>query len=245
MLLRLNRPKQLNALDHPLRMAVADALARAQADEGVRAIVLTGAGERAFCAGQDLNESAALGPGDGPAWMESWLRYFGAFSTTTKPLIAAVNGVAAGAGFETALLCDIRISVADARFIMAEIDIGLPAIVGGHLVKLHLGLSRAVDIVLSGRAVTAGEARDMGLVHEVVVAPGELEVRALAMARELAAKPRIAMRLDIERFREVAGAGLAAARAASARYQAEAIATGEPQEAMRRFFERRAARRTG
>src|SRR5690606_7535635 len=100
---------------------------------------------------QDLNESAALSPDAGAEWMLGWKAYFEALSVCEKPVIAAVNGVTAGAGLETALLSDIRLATPDARFVMAEINIGLPAIVGGCLLTVHLGHSASVELTLSGR----------------------------------------------------------------------------------------------
>ena len=234
----LNRPAALNALDTATRLAVCSALERLAADREVAAVVLTGTGERAFCAGQDVRESEALGRDDGPRWMESWTAYFTAVSSFPKPLVHAVNGVAAGAGFETALMGDVRVAVPHARFIMAEIDIGLPAIVGGFLLKTQLGLSRATEMVLSGRAMPAVEARHAGIVHDIV-APADLLAHAKARAHALAAKPPVALALTLRQFREQFRRGLGEAEAAASVYQSEAIATGEPQQAMARFLARK------
>lgn len=233
--LAFDRPASLNALDTTARRAIVAALAALAADSAIGAAIFTGTGERAFCAGQDVRESEALGPGDGARWMESWTAYFSAVSSFPKPVIHAINGVAAGAGFETALIGDMRLAVPHARFIMAEIDIGLPAIVGGFLLKTQLGLSRATEMVLSGRTMHAEEARHAGIVHEIV-APADLLARAKARARELAAKPPKALALTLQNFRRQLRQGLADAEAASEVYQAEAIRTGEPQQAMARFL---------
>lgn len=235
-----NRPAALNALDTATRLALVEALARLAGDASISAVVITGAGERGYCAGQDIRESAALGPGDGARWMDSWRAYFAAVSSFAKPIVHAINGVAAGAGFETVLLGDIRVAAPHARFIMAEIDIGLPAVVGGFLLKTHLGLSRMTELVLTGRTITAEEARQIGVVHEIVPA-AELLACAKKRARELADKPRVALALTLGELRAGLCRGLSEAAAASAAYQSEAIATGEPQRAMADFL----ARRTG
>src|SRR5690625_552580 len=94
-LMTLRRPQCLNALDTRLRAEVADALNAASNNSSIKVVILTGAGERGFCAGQDLRESAALDGSDGPVWMHSWTNYFDALSSCEKPIIAAVNGVAA------------------------------------------------------------------------------------------------------------------------------------------------------
>jgi enoyl-CoA hydratase/carnithine racemase len=238
---QLNRPERLNALDAPLRRAVGDLLDQAARDEAVRVVVLTGSGDRAFCAGQDLGESAGLAEGAGPEWMASWRAYFHAFAHFPKPIVAAINGVAAGAGLQTALLADMRIAVSEARLLMAEVNVGLPAIVGGHLLGVHLGLSRAIDLVLTGREVRAGEAAEWGLIHEVV--PSEaLAERTAATARALAQKPPTALRLTMAHLRAGQRHGLLEAEAAAERYQSAAIATGAPQAEMGRFLSRRTGR---
>jgi enoyl-CoA hydratase/carnithine racemase len=237
-MLAFDRPNALNALDTATRFGVVAALDDLARDPDIAAVILTGVGERGYCAGQDVKESAALGPDDGPRWMESWKAYFAAVSSFPKPIIHAINGVAAGAGFETVLMGDVRLAVPHARFIMAEVDIGLPAIVGGHLLKVHLGLSRMTELVLTGRTVGADEAHAIGIVHEIV-APDQLIARARARASELAAKPPVALALNLRVFREAFRLGLRIAEAASASYQSEAIATGEPQQAMAQFLYRR------
>ena len=234
----LNRPERLNALNAELRTALCDLLAHAAEQRRARAIVITGAGDRAFCAGQDLTESVALAAGAGPEWMAGWRRYFEALSTCPIPIVAAINGVAAGAGLETALLADIRIARPDARLVMAEVDVGLPAIVGGCLLAIHLGRSRAADLVLSGRTVLCEEAHQWGLVHELAE-PEHLAGRADAIARSLAEKPPNAMRLTLGNLRSALRRDLAEAEAAAERYQSEAIASGDPQQAMARFLTRR------
>lgn len=241
-ILTLNRPQRLNALDHDLRQRVAAAIADANADDHTRAVVLTGAGWRAFSAGQDLTESAELGRADGPTWMASWARYFSALASSAKPLIVAVNGVAAGAGFETALLGDARIASRNARFLMAEADVGLPAIVGQYLLALHLGRSRTTELILTGRTITAEEARDLGLARDLVPDADLLEA-TIDLAREVAAKPAVALRLTLSRFHDALAAGLADAEAAASLYQSEAVASGAPQAAMQAFLAARAARR--
>lgn len=236
--LTFNRPHALNALDTATRFAVVAALDDFARDAKIAAVIFTGAGARGYCAGQDVKESAALGPKDGPRWMDSWKAYFAAVSSFPKPIIHAVNGVAAGAGFETVLMGDIRLAVPEARFIMAEVDIGLPAVVGGHLLKIHLGLSRMTELVLSGRTIGAAEAFALGIVHEIA-APDRLMARARARATALAAKPPRALALDLRVFRDELRRGLSVAEAQSADYQSEAIATGEPQQAMAQFLNRR------
>ena len=242
--LMLNRPARLNALDRELRQALVAALGEAAADPAVRVVVLTGAGERAFCAGQDLNESTALGDADEGGWIETWRCFFLAFLQHPKPIVAAINGVAAGGGLEIAMFADVRLAVPSARLIMAEVDIGLPTLVGSYILESHVFHSRMVEIVLSCRPVPALEAAEIGLVHRIIESDRfAAEVRALAL--DLAAKPPRAMALNIERLR---GGWLRAMERdgvfeALLSYQREAVASGEPQKVMAAFLAERGRRR--
>jgi enoyl-CoA hydratase/carnithine racemase len=243
-ILTLNRPRQLNALSAELRHSIVKALNQAKDDDTVRAVMITGAGDRGFCSGQDLNESAELDASQGDEWQGGWKDYLHGFLQFPKPLVAAVNGVAAGGGFVTALLCDIRLAVPGARLIMLEINIGLPCLLGSFLLAQEMFWSRAKETVLSGREIEAGEAKRMGIVHDVVE-PDELTTRGLALARQLAAKPPHAMRLNIQRFRYMRRRAMEENQVFEAleAYQGEAIASGEPQRVMAEFLAQRAARR--
>lgn len=234
----LSRPERLNALDAPTRAQIVEALVFASRNQGIRAVVITGAGDRAFCAGQDLNESAALGQSDGDRWMAGWRHFFAGVSRCSKPIIAAINGTAAGAGLQLALMADIRIAVPSARLLMAEANVGLPAIVGSYLLNIHLGQSRMRELVLTGRVFSAEEAQDWGLVRRLCV-PGDLLAEAGKVAAELAEKAPIAMALTHAFLHDLVNPGLGEAEAKAARYQSEAISTGQPQAAMERFLSSR------
>jgi len=243
--LTLNRPARLNALDQALRDAIADALGEAASDAGTRAVVITGAGQRAFCAGQDLAESGDVAPREARAWIESWDRMFQAFLDLPVPAIAALNGVTAGGGFELAMHCDLRVASEAARLLMAEIDVGLPALTGSDWLAAHVFASRMLEIVLTGRPVCADEAARMGLVNRVAAA-GDLQAVSKEMARALAAKPPLAMRANVRRLRAMRAAQIQRTdlMARMRSYQAEAMAAGEPQRLMQAFLADRARRRT-
>ena len=164
----LNRPDVLNALNREVHQGIFDALERAKADDSVRAVVITGAG-RGFCVGQDLQEFAG-GAGDvAQNLRENYHRNVLAIRALEKPVIAAVNGAAAGAGMSLALACDVRIASRSASFVPAFIKIGLiPDSGGTWLVRRLLGAARAFEWLTTGRRLGADEARDWGLVSEVV-----------------------------------------------------------------------------
>jgi 2-(1,2-epoxy-1,2-dihydrophenyl)acetyl-CoA isomerase len=164
----LNRPDVLNALNRAVHQGISDALAQAKADPAVRAVVITGAG-RGFCVGQDLQEFSS-GAGDvAQNLRDNYHRNVLAIRALEKPVIAAVNGAAAGAGLSLALACDVRIAASSASFVPAFVKIGLVPDSGGTwLVRRLLGAPRAFEWLTTGRKLGADEARTWGLVSEVV-----------------------------------------------------------------------------
>ena len=164
----LDRPERLNAVNDALAFSVGDALADAGADDAVRVVVITGAG-RAFCAGLDLAEPPALPRADrlDPyAWVGTWVQRVVACE---KPVIAAVNGPAAGAGLGLALACDIRLVAESAKLTAGYVRRGLSPDAGvSYFLPRHVGLARAADILLSGRDVDAQEALLIGLATMVI-----------------------------------------------------------------------------
>ncbi len=186
-LVTLNRPQQMNALSSELRLAIGHALAQLEADQTIRAVVLTGAG-RAFCAGMDLAElssggSEASGYDLAVAGQDEMRDGLAGFSGA---LIAAVNGAAATAGFELALACDLIIASTHAKFLDTHARVGiLPG--WGLSVRLPrlIGMARAKEVSLSGNALQADRAHEWGLVNRVVES-GELIEESLALARDMA-----------------------------------------------------------
>lgn len=177
--LTLNRPRVLNALSFGLLRALADALARASVDDGVRVAIITGSG-RAFAAGADIDELSRMSPSAfiGSDVFRAWEEV----AAFPKPLIAAVNGYALGGGLELAMGCDIIVASRDARFGQPEIQLGvIPGAGGTQRLPRAVGKYVASEMVLAGRRLTADEAERFGLVNRVV--PAEL---VLASAREIA-----------------------------------------------------------
>ncbi len=207
--IRFNRPDRLNGMNPAMKRDLVETLLQAQMDDGVRVVVFTGSG-RAFCAGDDLNayrspdESTLvppIAPGhDTPMGTYDGLRSVSqavnlAIRSLDKLSIAAINGVAIQTGLSLALACDFRIASSDARLGSATLRFGLMPDEGGqYLLVQHLGLARAMDFLMRKRIVSAHEAHDLGLVHEVAE-PATLETRTLELARELAEGPQVAMRL--------------------------------------------------
>ena len=242
-IITLNRPEKLNAWHRPMRMELKDAFRANGEDPAVRAIVITGAGERAFSAGQDLEETQKfVGGAAGKEWLGEWRDFYDTMRSVPKPMIAALNGVAAGSAFQVTLLCDIRVGHAGVRMGQPEINSGIPSVMGPWMMVERLGLSRAVELTLMGRMMNADECHRIGILH-YLVPQDQVMAKALEVARNLAAKPSIAIRLNKKRFREVTEPSFRAAVEAGQRIQGEAYASGEPQRYMAKFFEDRAKKR--
>jgi enoyl-CoA hydratase len=242
--LTLNKPVKLNAWDTPMRAEIAGILKDWNGDGSVRAVIVTGTGERAFSAGQDLDETEKFTSGsDGANWFQSWRDFYNAIRDLDKPCVAALNGVAAGSAFQAAMLMDVRVGHRAVRMGQAEINSGIPSVTGPMLMLPRIGLSRTIELTLSGRMMEAEECHAIGLIHYLVERREDVLPKAREVALMLAAKPPIAMRLTKARFRQVTQPAFDEAFANGSVYQAEAFASGEPQAAMRTFFAERAARR--
>ena len=193
----LNRPDVLNALDGETKRLLLDAVKQAR-DPEVRAVLLTGAG-RGFCAGQDLTEFGEA-PDIGAALRAGYHPVALGIRALEKPVLAAVNGAAAGAGLSLAALCDIRIAADSASFTPGFVRIGLiPDSGGSFFIARILGPARAFEWMSSGRRLSADEALAWGLVSEVVPAAG-LAARAAELAAELAALPTRAIAMNKRLF---------------------------------------------
>jgi enoyl-CoA hydratase len=234
----LNRPDVLNALSLALKSELEDALVRIAAEPGIRALVMIGAGDEAFSAGQDLREAKDL---DGPGaeeWVREYERLYEKFRALDIPIIAAVNGWAMGAGCQLTLLADIRISSETAKFGMPEIRDGIPAIFGLGLLWNIVGMSRSVYLVLSGDHLDAEQALAAGLTVKVVPA-AQLLAAAEALARRLAEFAPIAMRLDKEWARRLTEEQFRATARFCVGAQHQSYAAGDAKRGMEAFLAKR------
>ncbi|GEK51780.1 enoyl-CoA hydratase/isomerase family protein [Vreelandella venusta] len=233
----LNRPEVLNAWHSEMRQQLIAALEELTNDDSLGAIVLTGAGERAFSAGQDLNETRSFDSERAKSWVGEWEMLYDKLRSSPKPIIAGLNGVAAGSAFQVALLCDFRIAHADVRMGQPEINSGIASTTGPWIMREHLGLARTIDLTLSGRLMNADESYALGLINRLVAAD-QVMAEALALGEELAGKPPVAMRLDRQRFQEITEPGFRDCLEAGVRIQGEAYASGEPARMMELFLKR-------
>lgn len=240
----LNRPAVLNAVNTHMRREVARTMAELNADPAVRALIVTGAGERAFCAGLDLKEARGEDASSVEARFGEMRDLYQSVRALDKPIVVAINGIAAGAGFQISLCADVRVGHPGTRMGQPEIDAGLPSIMGSFFMTLHLGLSRNIELSLTGRLMDSEECRHIGLLNHLVPT-AELMPKAEQVARELAAKAPTAMRLTKQRFRESTQAAFDDAARAAIAAQQESYRTGEPQRIMEAFVAAREARKMG
>lgn len=234
----LNRPKILNAWHRPMRDALCDVLRGYIADDGVGAIVITGAGDRAFCAGQDLNEARDFDADRAEEWIKEWRVLYGLIRESPKPIIAALNGVTAGSAFQFALLCDLRVGHAGTTMGQPEIRSGLASITGPAIMLGHLGLSRTIDLTLTGRMLEGKECFRLGLINRFVSRETVLEV-AIAEATTLAATSPLALRLTKEWLREMTDAHYERAMDAATRIHRQTYGSGASAEGIDKFYKAR------
>ena len=239
----LNRPDVLNALNTDTHRALGEVLKEARSPE-VRAIVLTGAG-RAFCVGQDLTEFSEAAGDIAGRLRETYHPNITAIRALEKPVIAAVNGAAAGAGLSFACACDLRIASETASFIPAFINIGLvPDSGGSYFVTRLLGPGRAFEWLASGRKLTAAEAHAWGLVSEVVEADA-LPARAAEVAAEFADLPTRGIGMTKRLIQHALESSLEEQLEREAQLQSAATQTADFREGVDAFLQKRRPRFTG
>ncbi|MES2282097.1 MAG: enoyl-CoA hydratase-related protein [Pseudomonadota bacterium] len=248
-LLTLNRPQALNSFTRQMHRDLAAALDRAEADKTIRALVITGAG-RGFCAGADLSEfDLAPGPNlveradPGPVIEQAFNPTARRLTSLRMPTIAAVNGVAAGAGSSLALTCDIAFAAPNASFVQAFSKIGLVPDAGGSwLLVQKLGLARATMLAMTGDKLSAAQAKEWGMIWEVA---DDAVAAALAMAQRLAVMPTQALVATRHLLREGTARTLHQQLDAERNLQTEMGRTHDYIEGVTAFLEKRPASFTG
>ncbi|WP_439406602.1 enoyl-CoA hydratase/isomerase family protein [Bradyrhizobium sp. DASA03076] len=241
LVLTINRQESYNSWTAALRDELARKLLAAETDANVEAVVLIGAGDKAFCSGQDLTELEEFRDGVNIVpWLKRFESCYDTVRQFSKPLVAAINGVAAGSGFQVTQFCDYVVAHPGVRMGQTEVSSGLPSVFGTWLMWERIG-RRAIELALQGRLMDAEEAKQLGFIHEIVE-PSQVLEAALAAACRLSKQSPIAYKLskvanrqfDQERYSSAMKMALVA-------YQ-EAFATGIPQRKIREFFETRRAR---
>ena len=243
--LMVNRPDKLNALNAATVGELERAFRELRADEDVRGIIITGAGEKAFVAGADIAELAKMGPIDGVRVSRQGQDAFRMLERMPKPVIAAVNGFALGGGLELALACHVRIASSKARFGLPEVKLGIIPGYGGTIRLPRLvGRGRALELILTGEMIDAAEAHRIGLVNRIEN-PDALLGAATEMLRKMIANGPVALALAIESVDHAASATAEDAQTLESNLFGLLAATADMREGMAAFLEKRTAAFTG
>ena len=240
-ILTFNRPKVLNALNTQTLSELSSALAAFKDDAEVRAVVLTGSGEKSFIAGADINELAVQTPIEGKEHARRGQLIFDAIENLGKPVIAAVNGFALGGGCELAMACTIRLAADTARFGQPEINLGIiPGYAGSQRLPRLVGKGIALEILLTGDMISAARAFEIGLVNRVVPA-ADLMTEAKKLAQTLASKAPIATRYIIEAVNQGLDAPLTVGQYLETALFGAIASSADMKEGTKAFLEKRKA----
>lgn len=243
-LITIDRPEKSNALRAGDKAALAACITNAANDEAVRALVLTGAGERAFCAGSDIEEMHSFSPAEMFEMLSAERAMYQAAIRCPKPVVAAVNGYALGAGAITVMCCDYSVAASRSQLGTPELTIGVAAPLEGLLLPWIVGLGKARAMFFRAQRLTAIQAAEAGLVHEVVP-DDQCVARAIAVAREIGSLPGTGFAVQKQVLGLLLDSGsLEAAIQASHHATAGQFADPRTGEAMRRFLESRRSRRS-
>lgn len=239
--LTINRPKAVNALTGEVIQELECALYELDLDASVKAVVMTGAGDKAFVAGADIKEMAEISSFDAHDFASKGQRLMLLMGKMRKPVIAAVNGFALGGGLELALACDFIYASEKAKFGFPEVGLGIiPGFGGTQNLPRLIGPNRASELIFSGRIITAAKAHEWGIVNEVF-APEELLPKALATAQEIAGKSPLGVRYA----KDALVNGLNMRKEDGFRYESSLFgvlfATSDQREGMGAFIEKRKA----
>jgi enoyl-CoA hydratase len=238
-LVTINRPHVLNALNARTLDELRASMHELRDDAGVRAIIVTGAGDKAFVAGADISELAELPPARAQEHARIGQRTFDLIEHLGKPVIAAINGFALGGGCELAMACTLRLAAVTARIGQPEVNLGLlPGFAGTQRLTRLVGKGIALELLLTGRPIPADEAYRIGLVNRVVP-PERLLEEARALASELAAKPPIATRFIIDAVNRGSDGSFEQGTFLEATLFGLAFATSDMREGTRAFLEKR------
>ena len=241
----VSRPEKLNALNHKVMEELLACFQALEKDDEVRAVILTGAGEKAFVAGADINELTLQSPVEGKEYSLRGQKLLALIENLGKPVIAAINGYAFGGGCELALACTLRLSSESARLGQPEVKLGIiPGYAGTQRLPRLVGKGRALQMILSGEPVTAQEAYRIGLVNQVVPAP-ELMAAAEKLAQKIMANAPLAVKFALEAVNHGLEMSEAEGQFLEATLFGLCCTTADMKEGTRAFLEKRPAKFVG
>jgi enoyl-CoA hydratase len=241
----INRPQKLNALNRQMIDELDACFTEIETDEGVRAVILTGAGEKSFAAGADINELAVQTPLEGKETSLRGQRVLNRIENLGKSVIAAINGYALGGGCELAMACTLRIASENARFAQPEVKLGIvPGYAGTQRLPRLVGKGRALEMILTGEQVTAQEACRIGLVNQVVSLQ-DLMTAAESLAAKIASNAPLAVKFAMEAISHGLEMNQAQGEFLEASLFAACCTTEDMKEGTRAFLEKRPAKFVG
>ncbi|MBI4546994.1 MAG: enoyl-CoA hydratase/isomerase family protein [Ignavibacteriae bacterium] len=235
----INRPDKLNALNAQCKAELKEVFTNLRTNSEVDAVIITGAGEKAFIAGTDISELTSLNAESGKQFSENGQAVFDLIQHLGKPVIAAVNGYALGGGCELALACHIRIASENAKFGQPEVNLGIiPGYGGTQRLTRVVGIGKAMELTLTGNTIDAQEALRIGLVNKVVPLV-ELLPTSEAMAKTILSKGQLAIRMTIKAMNASMELPLSEGLKLEAALFGEACSTEDAKEGVRAFLEKR------
>jgi enoyl-CoA hydratase len=241
----INRPEKLNALNRTVMQELLECFQGMQKDNDVRVVILTGAGDKAFAAGADINELAVQTPVVGKETAMRGQKVLDLIENLGKPVIAAINGFALGGGCELAMACTLRVAAENARLGQPEVKLGLiPGYAGTQRLPRLVGKCRALEMLLTGEPVTAPEAHRIGLVNQVVPAP-QLVAAAEKLAEKIIANAPLAVKFVLEAVNHGMEMSGAEGQFLEAALFGLCCTTADMKEGTRAFLEKRPAKFTG
>lgn len=237
-IVRLNRPEKLNAISREMILTLRETFIHLESDNDLRAIILTGTGDHAFCAGTDIHELTLLNHDDAVKVSELGQSLCNQIENSPVPVIAAINGIAAGGGCELALACHIRIASTNARFSLPESKLGIiPGYGGTQRLAREIGNGRATEMMLTGKIIDAEEALQFGLINRL--AKDDLLTEAESLANEIARLAPLAIRACLKAMMLGAELPLAEGLALEAELFASLFSTEDVREGTCAFLEKR------
>tara|TARA_X000000368_G_C22992700_1_gene695092 strand:- start:621 stop:1373 length:753 start_codon:yes stop_codon:yes gene_type:complete len=236
-IITLNRENVLNAWNKEMRIKICKIFSKIKKEKKIKAVILTGAGKKAFCAGQDLNELKNFKADQIYGWIDEFKKVYTAVRSAEIPTISCINGVAVGSGFQLILLTDIRISHQDTKFGQVEINSGITSITGAWIIQKVLGLSKSIELCLTGKLVNGKEAFNIGIIHHLTTQKNAMKL-SLKIAKELSQKPYHAMRLTKKRIWELFKKEMDETFKSAKKYHKISFKQGEPQKTTKNFLKK-------
>jgi enoyl-CoA hydratase/carnithine racemase len=241
----INRPEKLNALNRQVMEELRACFQSLRDDQGVRVVILTGSGDRAFVAGADINELALQSAVEGRETSRLGQQVFDLIENLGKPVIAAINGFALGGGCELAMACTLRLAADNARLGQPEVKLGIiPGYGGSQRLPRLVGKSRALELILTGETLAAPEAHRIGLVNQVVPA-ADLLAAAEKLAQKIIANAPLAIKFALEAVNHGLEMSAAQAQVLESTLFGLCNSTADMKEGTRAFLEKRPARFAG